>query len=708
MAITLTEQNVKHVLTLYPNGSTLKDFSVVSDSVNRAGEIKMIYEQYECSESVLDKEVWFIPALFQNENTTELGVYGNERGTMPIGKGSGTAFYCKIDDVTVEKKYNMIFTDVGGYGVTYDRVRNYSATLTINSTTKFTIRLTFIHATDINGYLLNYPDTSFRNISSNSLKLLPDNSNINSIPTTTQCVYKDNTSGQFIPKFYVYIEKSATETAYEVSKFTGYKAGFYERGTHDETPTFSNAEFELKRLTVDKSGFHNTNTTNCKFRVKAVAGVDVEKVFIGLFKVGSQGNDNYFDYGQLQYVDVKSGGTASEYIISGFTDPTKIDVPNNIWEIEFNIGALPKTDGYNEYKWTMLALVYSTSGTYYANSFISREYSVLDDLDEFYPAFTDDGFETTATLSDYHYEYAGHELTSVIEERIKARVKLTYDSNQWHNYLNTRLGLNIPNDIRYSISSINFRVYQEQAIPYSTDIYKHYFIEKFYPRNKPNITFNTDSDFTYTSGDDIGESWFECAYTFRNLFNNTITNLKTERIDTSGNIINLPPQTNQYWGGRTMWVEFEFVFNYVDRSTGFEINLTDRVTIRQKLIVKDYAGVDVFEYDEANNATINSTILLPNTQVDMVGVITEASVLDPENYKLITNIRDINTYNTSENETYDELVLPQLTNADIATQDEWYEESYPALAKSGYFKVKTSNYNVYSQRVISVIAKKEK
>ena len=52
MAITLTEQNVKHVLTLYPNGSTLKDFSVVSDSVNRAGEIKMIYEQYECSESV--------------------------------------------------------------------------------------------------------------------------------------------------------------------------------------------------------------------------------------------------------------------------------------------------------------------------------------------------------------------------------------------------------------------------------------------------------------------------------------------------------------------------------------------------------------------------------------------------------------------------------------------------------------------------------
>lgn len=103
MAITLTEQNVKHVLTLYPNGSTLKDFSVVSDSVNRAGEIKMIYEQYECSESVLDKEVWFIPALFQNENTTELGVYGNERGTMPIGKGSGTAFYCKIDDVTVEK-----------------------------------------------------------------------------------------------------------------------------------------------------------------------------------------------------------------------------------------------------------------------------------------------------------------------------------------------------------------------------------------------------------------------------------------------------------------------------------------------------------------------------------------------------------------------------------------------------------------------------
>ena len=41
-------------------------------------------------------------------------------------------------------------------------------------------------------------------------------------------------------------------------------------------------------------------------------------------------------------------------------------------------------------------------------------------------------------------------------------------------------------------------------------------------------------------------------------------------------------------------------------------------------------------------------------------------------------------------------------------QDEWYEESYPALAKSGYFKVKTSNYNVYSQRVISVIAKKEK
>ena len=157
-----------------------------------------------------------------------------------------------------------------------------------------------------------------------------------------------------------------------------------------------------------------------------------------------------------------------------------------------------------------------------------------------------------------------------------------------------------------------------------------------------------------------------------------------------------------------MWVEFEFVFNYVDRSTGFEINLTDRVTIRQKLIVKDYAGVDVFEYDKANNATINSTILLPNTQVDMVGVITEASVLDPENYKLITNIRDINTYNTSENETYDELVLPQLTNADIATQDEWYEESYPALAKSGYFKVKTSNYNVYSQRVISVIAKKEK
>ena len=73
--------------------------------------------------------------------------------------------------------------------------------------------------------------------------------------------------------------------------------------------------------------------------------------------IGSQGNDNYFDYGQLQYVDVKSGGTASAYIISGFTNPTKIDVPNNIWEIEFNIGVLPKTDGYNEYKWTMLALV---------------------------------------------------------------------------------------------------------------------------------------------------------------------------------------------------------------------------------------------------------------------------------------------------------------------------------------------------------------
>ena len=59
---------------------------------------------------------------------------------------------------------------------------------------------------------------------------------------------------------------------------------------------------------------------------------------------------------------------------------------------------------------------------------------------------------------------------------------------------------------------------QEQAIPYSTDIYKHYFIEKFYPRNKPNITFKA-----YISGEDIGESSFECAYTFRNLFNNTIT-----------------------------------------------------------------------------------------------------------------------------------------------------------------------------------------
>lgn len=547
--VTLTAQ---HYDTLLPDGSQYSTTTDPALSVNRIGEYKRIRLEFYIPGSNLIRSgsdgqlnIFIIPALYLDKSIIKTFVRGGSYYygyTLPYTAAPGDEFKCIL------QRNDQTFVP---------QFKNWEVIFKLVDNEHFEVHLYYYQIYDTDNYLNPA-------LEDNHSKLLKDRkSNPLELIVNGNSIYTYDLQA---PRIYFYLENRDVPSSnlYAEVVCSGYKAGFYAKNEHQTAPYFTSPQFILKNTAGSNvNTLSLTETMTMYFRVNSAT--PVTKVLMWLIRTDT--NDNTVDFienYEASFADV--GITGDNKLISPMVSPY-----NNIsGQYECSI-TIDKNKLTQDASYRFIAVVYGGTNT---NSFISGEVSASG-----LPCYGGLGLDIYGRVSDYDHEYSMlgllDTLEASIEERLRSKIKFEYSGNKWKNDILSRLGIVTVNDVRRYLTSINFKIYEEYSDSYLGNVV-NIFEEGTATKLNP-FTYNTPQGMTLSFGNGFAEFWYD----FRNRYENTIDCIKT----LINGVNTTPVLSSQYWGGKSLKIEWTFNFNYDDYSGG---TFEDKIICNQKLKIYDY------------------------------------------------------------------------------------------------------------------------
>ena len=683
MATINLTMNDKQLNTVLPDGTLIRTYSELGPdgwgADHRIGERKRISFEYGSDHDLNGCMIYINPALFLPTN------YVN----TITGKGS--------------MYYVVQFPSVGTVGIPYvaslqststvsgpvDNANNFEVLIIPDGdgsgTFLFTLQIDFYMTADVKGYLTaGVPyineDRFLKDAFDNPTTLDIYNSNRNLFAVPNNVYYAENRS----PRVYFYIEDPAVPfpgmNVAREEKFFGFRAGWFYRDALNAQPWFTNTHFRVIRNSNIVNNLSASGVNDMEIRANSDSALNpVTHFLVGIvqYYVNDQSVD-FVQSGHIEWQWIKASNPGSGKIVGPMTDPA--DQSLNEWMSSFKVQGLDLNGGYR-----FIGIAYSSvfGQTFRCNSFISPLYFV-----DAAPEPTGDGFTAIASLDDYNNEYRGNNLECVIEERMRSKIKLQFPFDQWKNYLFDRFGLVATNDIREYLEAIELIMYEEYVDPLTGANVTNIFDLQYAGKNGITNTFGPVSGMT-TTFDNVSA---ELIYEWRNRWEHNIQNPQS----IINNLSQTPGITDQYWGGRTIKIQWNlyFIFN--------QFAVTDKVSFNQQIRVKDYGEMSV-KHVGVDDFDPQLSICSGVADACFAGILQNPSLTD---MKLIANIMPLGAGVNAieESEVWAGNQLPQLTTNKIINEEEDYAFLFSETAAK--FCLDTSKLVVNSQYQISAIAKK--
>lgn len=656
IVLTLTGTRVSAVPPIA--GWTLAEYTDgnISNSKNRIGEYKRVKLSFTSSANIFNYKFYLDPGLFVNKSS-------------PITiSGAGTRYYYMQPVVLglTTASYNAL----GATFPNIDKVINVFMIAT--TTTAFDIYIDFYQAYDYEGFLEP-------NVGDNPSHLLKDKKSSTSLLTVSgSSVYNDTNVDL---RNYLYVEHVSIPTdnaTYDINSMYGYKAGFYNQGTHGAAAYWLNPVFTFSTGTNVISGVADTFVG---FRVTPPGGLSVDFFVATIIRTDT--TDNSVDFAtnyELEQVWVDPTSTPTSKLknfVASYvgTGPTF----NCNFDIDYTGLVLGAT-----YRLIIHAYNNNFPTSYEIDAFISDELTVTADM-----PYTGNGFDVTARLRDLKHSYTGNYLTCCIEERIRSTIVLDYMDdygiNMYFRDIFNRLGLTITDVSRY-LSQVSFTIYDISSTPGQ----KHVVDSRTVYKTSPFVYASRGGGITVTFN--AGDITLEADW--RNRYESGTLNVETYDTVTGAA---LGPLSNQYWGGRSFVIEWGLTYYYDDYITPF----TDEIVIQQQIIVRDYSScVQIYAQnspDENNEFWCPEDTMCLRSEFDLACSGGEPAA----NYELITTIEpDPGSITTiQEHEAFVPLILPQQTSALITSQEVTYSTT---LLNNAKFCVDVANLLLTDYKITAI------
>lgn len=643
----------------------------IDNSVNRIGQKRKLTITVTSDSNIINTSIYINPGLFMpkaaiNSMTGIPPAYYSVTLGNPysIGIAVPCSYYAPGAPFPNQGKINAVFVrPLGPVAGKFD----------------FEILIYFQQGYDVEGFINP-------NLDDNHSRFLKDRRSATSeLSITGPSVYNDTSIDL---RCYVYVQHVSASGHFgqiDINPKYGYKAGFYNKGTHGTAPYFTNPVFENKINSVLSSSFSTMIDADYTFYVNSPAipvALVAKMIRTDKFDKTVEQEANY----ELDVADIRPAGSSTVKFKTPFTGPTLVAGSQYKWTFKIDKTALSLGQKYR-----IIFIVYYQSGpTHEVTSFISPEYDVTADVPYNGGAFTFNG-----KLGDLKTQYAGNDLTATIEERMFSRLIIDYSANAWKNDVFNRLGIVTTNDIRRYLTRIEFTIKSPFAIPPGWtgefgEVYDYRDCQKTGATSYATKTGITP-DFSTPDQLILFAEW-------RNRFEAAIANFASM----VNGALTYPGGSSQYWGGLNLRVEWKLSFYYDDYITPF----TDEIYFTQKLFVKDYVSDTVLKISAQNPPFDTKDFWCPGEDFCLQGEIVDPIVIDPALvYKLITNIDDvpggITTILESEQWGTSPYISAQ-TNALIYAQETNFEDTVPLKA---LFCIDEEQLIVGNDYKVSVIAK---
>lgn len=660
MAVITITENAQRVKTVLPNGNIIRSEVLpvaIADQRNAIGEKKRWEIDFTTDASLFKTTLYINPALF-----VSLGAVIN---FSPPGYNYYTVYVPEGGSI------GAIYEAALVTGIpTPKLLKNYRVAVRVTGNFTFTVTVEFYMTYDANGFL----DTTFQDNVSRFLKDIKTN------PVELEASDPDSvyTSSDRAAKVFVMQQKYNGDNGYIVSQ-TAFKGIFYGAGN------ITNGSFVMKRGGVVVDELSSSDDTDVEFYIDSPNGV--ENVVVWLLRTST--NDASQDFIQNYAGDWKqifAGNSDGSKIIGPYTNPQIVDADSNTYRSTFKINASALTIG-ETYRLIGMAYEPQAMAVFEVGIGIGDPVDVADS-----PCFDGTGFNLEGIMSDYNIAWSGNDVEACIEERMQSVIQMSFTGDKWKDYLLSRLGLVGTNDIRRYLTQITCTIYREFTDS-SSNLVRHIYATG---------TMSKTSPLTYSNTSNISSSFpnngtAEFTFDWRNRYESGTLNLQSLI-----NGVNVTPFDNQYWGGKTFKVEWEFKFFYDDYFAPF----TDIVRFGQQLRVKDYVTSPTMELlqtsgdnPESVDVCFGSNLCLkagsPDLDFDGIG---------DNDFKLISTIEPApgNVSVIEEAEDWVGNELPQLTTDKIYDQEEDFGETEAGYAK---FCVNTTKLTLNLPYKITAMAK---
>lgn len=643
----------------------------IGNSINRIGQKKKLVLTVSSTGNITNTSIYINPGLFMPQNAPNpmagipnayyLITYG---ATYTVGIASLCSYSAPGAPFPNPGKVNAVFVrPLGLVAGKYD----------------FEVWIYYQQGYDCEGFINP-------NLDDNHSRFLKDRRSATSeLSITGPSVYNDTNIDL---RCYIYLQNiyaSGNFGQLDVNPKYGYKAGFYNKGTHGAAPYFTNPVFECKLGSVTSTSFSTKVDASYTFYVDSPAvpvALVAKMIRTDKFDQTVEQEANY----ELDVADIRPAGSSTVKFKTPYAGPTLVVGTTYKWTFKIEKSALNLGE-----KFRIIFIVYYQLGaTLEVNSFISPEYDVTADVPYDGGAFTFDG-----RIGDINKQFIGNELTATIEERMFSKLTIDYPADAWKNDVFNRLGIVTTNDIRRYLTGIGFTIKSPFTIPtgYSNEFGEIYDLRDAQKTGPTSYTPKSGITIDFSVADKL-----ILTAEWRNRFESAIANVAS--------VINgatvYPGTSNQYWGGLNLLIEWKLSFFYDDYITPFN----DDIIFTQKLFVRDYQPDTILKITAQNPPFDSKEFWCPGENMCLQGEIVDVVVINPAlGYKLITNIDydpgDIITIQESEN--WVSTFLPQQTTALIYAQEANFEDTVPL---KGLFCIDEENLLIGNDYKISVIAKR--
>ena len=635
IVLTLTQTQLTAINPI--NGAFVAQYNdaAITNSKNRIGELKRVKYSFTSTANIFVYKFYINPGLFMNKSAPPVAMPGlRYYYVQPTGVGLHNA------------SYNAL-------GATFPNIdKLYNVYLVASSATAFDIYIEYYQSYDHEGFLEP-------NIGDNQSHLLKDKKSSTSILNVSgSSIYNDTNIDLRMLLYAEHLTVSTDNASYDYNSGYGYKAGFYQKGNTNVSPYFTNPGMFLQRSSGLVTSLSSVEDTIVSFGISSPS-FPVQYMVATIIRTDK--TDNTVDFAtnyELQQVLVDPITPATSKLKSfvsvvplfgGYWCQFKVDKTGLI------LGA--------KYRIIMHSYYNNFPTNYEVDAFMSDEFEVNADV-----PYTGNGFDISARLRDLFHGYAGNQLTCSIEERIRSEITLDYMDdygiNMYFRDIYNRLGKTI-NDVSRYLASITFTIYDTASTPGQRHVVDQRTMYKAGPgmyigRNGFSVTFNTGNIA-------LQADW-------RNRYEAGQLNNMTYDVVTG---VAMGQLSNQYWGGRSFFIEWSLNYYYDDYITPF----TDEVIIQQQMTVKDYSSC--VQIHAQNPPDEDKAFWCPEDIMCLRSEFTCGGGVPPVQYHLVTTIEpDPGSITTiKENEVFSPVILPQQTTPLIYNQEDRYNATLANNAK---------------------------